>query len=105
VAFVAIFGFQMGTLQLGAGLGVVKTRLLQRDDTRLTALVFGVTDSAIVAFVAMKAPFGGDAGGDLRVANQALGGGHFPRATWQAEQSSSPGLGTWAALKAPGIFC
>jgi hypothetical protein len=79
VAFVAVFEFQVGTLKLGAGLGVIETILLQWDDVRLPALVFGVADGAIVGLVAVISLFCGDAGGDLRVAGEALGRGHFPR--------------------------
>ena len=79
VAGFAILGLQMGALEVGPGFGMIEARWLEGDYVRLTALMFGVADGAVVGLVAVIALLGGDAGGDLGVTGEAFSGGHLAR--------------------------
>jgi hypothetical protein len=68
----------MGALQVRAGLRVVEVGGIERDELGLAALVLDVTDRAVSGLVPMEARPGRDAGGDLCVAGQALGGRDLP---------------------------
>jgi hypothetical protein len=69
----------MSAPEVGSGLGMVEVRGVQGNEVGLAALVFGVTYGAFFGLIAVVAGLGRDAGSDLGVAGEALGGRDLAR--------------------------
>src|SRR5665647_1801767 len=93
VARLAGLDLEVGALDVGPGLGMVEIRRIQVQEVGLPALMLGVADAAVFGLVAVEAPLGGDACGDLGVAGQALGRTDLARGDVAGRAIAFAGLG------------